>query len=133
MEPKRLFRSRTNVMLGGVCGGLAEYVNVDATMIRLAFVLLFFLGGGGFLIYLVLWFITPVEHASRPTAVEEVKTEKIDSVPSPVKTENEVQVQDSTPKLLDGEKKITRVTKKSTKSAKLKNGKSGTLTPKADK
>jgi phage shock protein C len=133
MEPKRLFRSRTDVMLGGVCGGLAKYVNVDPTMIRLAFVLLLFIGGGGFWIYLVLWFITPVEPISRPVAVEEVKTEKVETVPFPVKTENEVQVQDSTPKLLDGEKKITRVTKKSTKSAKLKNGKSGTLTPKADK
>lgn len=40
MEPKRLFKSRTNRVLCGVCGGLGEYFNIDPTIIRLLFVLL---------------------------------------------------------------------------------------------
>lgn len=40
MEPKRLYKSRTNRFLCGVCGGLGEYFNIDPTIIRLLFVLL---------------------------------------------------------------------------------------------
>lgn len=40
MEPKRLFKSRTNRVLCGVCGGLGEYFDIDPTIIRLLFVLL---------------------------------------------------------------------------------------------
>lgn len=57
---KRLTRSRTNRMLGGVCGGLGEYFNIDPTVIRLVFVSLFFLGAGfPVLGYLLLWIIIP--------------------------------------------------------------------------
>lgn len=73
MDVKRLYRSRSDLMLGGVCGGLAQYLNVDATIIRLVFVVLLFLGGGGFWIYLVLWIITPVEPSSESGSVIEVK------------------------------------------------------------
>jgi phage shock protein C len=79
METKRLYRSRTDVMLGGVCGGLAKYLNVDPTIIRLVFLLLLFLGGGGFWIYLVLWIIAPVEPLPDSNSVIEVKPGK-DSV-----------------------------------------------------
>lgn len=40
MEPKRLFKSRTNRVFCGVCGGLGEYFNIDPTIVRLLFVLL---------------------------------------------------------------------------------------------
>jgi len=78
MEIKRLFRSRTDLMLGGICGGLAKYLNVDPAIIRLVFVLLLFLGGGGFWIYLVLWVITPVEPLPEPGAVIDVDPLKKD-------------------------------------------------------
>jgi len=58
---KRLYRSRTDVMIGGVCSGIAKYFEVDPTAVRLAFVLLLFAGGGGLWIYLVLWIIMPLE------------------------------------------------------------------------
>lgn len=61
MNVKRLYRSRTDLMLGGVCGGLAKYLAVDPAIVRLVFLMLLFLGGGGFWIYLILWIITPVE------------------------------------------------------------------------
>ncbi len=79
METKRLYRSRTDVMLGGVCGGLAKYLNVDPTIIRLVFLLLLFLGGGGFWIYLVLWIIAPIEPLLDSNSVIEMKPGK-DSV-----------------------------------------------------
>jgi phage shock protein C len=58
---RKLYRSRTNRQLAGVCGGLAEYFNLDATLIRVLFVVLAVLGGSGLVIYLVLWIIVPRE------------------------------------------------------------------------
>lgn len=48
-------------MIGGVCGGLADYFNVDVVLIRIAFVLLLVFGGGGFLAYIILWIVIPIE------------------------------------------------------------------------
>ncbi|MCF8020191.1 MAG: PspC domain-containing protein [Vallitaleaceae bacterium] len=55
---KKLYRSRTDRMLFGVCGGLAEYFNVDPTLVRLVMVL-FWMTGGGFLAYLIAAIIMP--------------------------------------------------------------------------
>jgi phage shock protein PspC (stress-responsive transcriptional regulator) len=60
-ETRRLYRSRTNRKLAGVCGGLAQYFNADPTLIRVLFVVLAVLGGPGLLIYLVLWIVVPEE------------------------------------------------------------------------
>lgn len=59
MEPKRLLRSTTNRMLGGVCAGIAEYYQLDPTLVRVAFVLLALLGGPGILLYLILLLVIP--------------------------------------------------------------------------
>src|SRR5690606_12039606 len=56
---KKLYRDPKNAIVGGVCAGLAAYFDVDAVWIRLAFVLLAFANGFGFLVYLVLWLVTP--------------------------------------------------------------------------
>lgn len=58
---KRPYRSRTDRMVGGVCGGLGHYFNVDPSLVRLAFVVLLVFGGSGFLLYLILWVILPEE------------------------------------------------------------------------
>ena len=58
-EPRKLYRSRNQRMLAGVCGGLAEYFNVDATMIRVLFLALAVFGGSGLVIYMVMWLIVP--------------------------------------------------------------------------
>jgi phage shock protein PspC (stress-responsive transcriptional regulator) len=58
-EPRKLYRSRSQRMLGGVCGGLAEYFNVDATLIRVLFLVLAVFGGTGLVIYVVMWIIVP--------------------------------------------------------------------------
>jgi phage shock protein C len=60
-QTRKLYRSRTNRKLAGVCGGLAQYFNMDATLIRVLFVVLTVLGGAGPLIYLVMWIVVPNE------------------------------------------------------------------------
>jgi phage shock protein PspC (stress-responsive transcriptional regulator) len=59
MENKRLYRSTKDRVIGGVAGGLAEYFNMDPLLIRLLFVFVFFVGGGGLLIYIIFWIVTP--------------------------------------------------------------------------
>lgn len=64
-EFQGLYRSETNRVIAGVAGGLGEYFNLDATIIRILFVLLTVFGGSGLVIYIVLWLIIP-EKNSRP-------------------------------------------------------------------
>jgi phage shock protein C len=64
MDPSgKLYRSRTNRMLGGVCGGLADFTGLDATVIRVIFVILTVFGGAGLLVYLAMWIIVPTAPA----------------------------------------------------------------------
>jgi phage shock protein PspC (stress-responsive transcriptional regulator) len=56
---KRLTRSRKNRMILGVCAGLAEHLNIDRTLVRLAFVIATIPGGWGLVVYLVLWALMP--------------------------------------------------------------------------
>lgn len=61
MENKKLYRNENGSLIAGVCGGLADYFDIDVTLIRVIFVLLLIGGGSGFLIYVVLWVITPIK------------------------------------------------------------------------
>jgi len=56
---KRLYRSRKDVMIAGVCGGVAEYFDIDPVIIRILTVLLVFAGGAAKKIYLLGWLIIP--------------------------------------------------------------------------
>ncbi|OLN29385.1 PspC domain-containing protein [Desulfosporosinus metallidurans] len=58
---KRLYRSSQDKQVGGVCGGLAEYLNLDPSLVRIATILLIFVAGTGFLAYLVAWFVVPLD------------------------------------------------------------------------
>lgn len=55
----RLCRSRTDRKLAGVCGGLAEFLGWDSTLVRVLWIVLNLLGGSGVLIYLILWLAMP--------------------------------------------------------------------------
>ncbi len=59
MADKKIYRSRKDKMVGGVCGGVAEYFGIDATIVRLVAVLLFFAEGIGLLLYIVSWVVIP--------------------------------------------------------------------------
>lgn len=56
---KKLYRSVTDKMIGGVCGGIAEYFEIDPVIVRLIFVLAVIFGGSGILAYIILWIIIP--------------------------------------------------------------------------
>ena len=58
---KRLYRSRTNRQIAGVCGGIAEYFKIDPTLVRILWVILALSGGSGVLAYVVAWLIIPEE------------------------------------------------------------------------
>ena len=62
---KRLYRSRENKMLGGVCGGLAEYFDRDPSLIRLLTIVIMFIPGAGFLAYLIAWLVIPLDPVER--------------------------------------------------------------------
>lgn len=61
MTKKRLKRLQQDRMIGGVCSGLAQYFELDPVLVRLAFVAFTLAGGSGFLIYLLLLILMPVE------------------------------------------------------------------------
>lgn len=61
---KRLYRSRDNKIMGGVCGGIGEYFNIDPTIVRVVWVIVFILPPHFFLellVYIVLWSVIPKE------------------------------------------------------------------------
>lgn len=58
---RKLYRSRTDYMIGGVCGGLAQYFGVDPTVVRVIMALATFVGGMSLLVYLLMWLIIPEE------------------------------------------------------------------------
>ncbi|PKN74052.1 MAG: hypothetical protein CVU50_00310 [Candidatus Cloacimonetes bacterium HGW-Cloacimonetes-3] len=57
----RLYRPRTDRMIGGVCSGIANAVHTDASIVRLIFIAMTVLGGGGIVVYLLLWLVIPLE------------------------------------------------------------------------
>jgi phage shock protein C len=59
-EPKRLTRSKEK-MIAGVCTGLANYINIDPTIMRILFVLIAFAGGASLLVYIIMWIVMPEE------------------------------------------------------------------------
>ena len=59
MEPKRFYRNTTDKKIAGVAAGLADYFDIDPLLVRLIFVILALAGGGGVLIYIILWIVTP--------------------------------------------------------------------------
>jgi len=80
MQGKRLVRSRSDRMLGGVCGGLGEYLGIDPTLVRLFFVLLTFGEGIGVMLYLLLWLLIPAEGSERTGSMEKTIREGAEEI-----------------------------------------------------
>lgn len=59
MSNKKLYKSLVNRMLCGVCGGIAEYFNIDPTLVRLVWVIITLMGGAGILAYIIAAIIIP--------------------------------------------------------------------------
>lgn len=56
---KRLYRSKKDAMIGGICGGIAEYLNIDSAIVRIVFAVTMLAGGIGVLAYFLAWIIIP--------------------------------------------------------------------------
>lgn len=75
MEKNRLYRIVNGRVIGGVAGGISEYFNIDPTIIRILFILLTIFGGGGVLIYIVMWIVVPEKYSVYPPFSGYPKTE----------------------------------------------------------
>jgi phage shock protein C len=70
---KRLYRSPSDKKIAGVCGGLADYFQIDPTIVRVIFLILLVPGGiPGFLPYIILWIVVPIKPAVPRTNVIDV-------------------------------------------------------------
>ena len=61
MNGKKLYRNTENKMLAGVCSGIADYFDIDPTLVRLGWVLFSLLGGSGLLAYIIASIVIPVD------------------------------------------------------------------------
>ncbi len=73
---KRLYKSRRNKVIDGVCGGIGEYLGVDPVIIRIIFILLFFMGGVGLLLYIAGMLIIPPSPEERKEEQPVVESQK---------------------------------------------------------
>jgi len=76
---KRLYRSRSDRMLWGVCGGLAKYFDIDPTIVRIIAVLSVFVSGLGILAYVIMAIVVPLE-GSKTAAPEEMMRENVEEM-----------------------------------------------------
>ncbi|MCK4263195.1 MAG: PspC domain-containing protein, partial [Dehalococcoidia bacterium] len=76
---KRLYRSQSDRMIWGVCGGLAQYFNMDPTIVRVIAVLSVFANGLGILAYMILAIVVPLE-SSRATEPKDVVKENVEEI-----------------------------------------------------
>lgn len=58
---RKLWRSRRDRKIAGICGGLGEYFHIEPFWIRLLFVIFFLAGGAAFLVYIIMWLMIPLE------------------------------------------------------------------------
>jgi len=68
---KKLYRSKKNKMIAGVCGGIAEYFDIDPTLVRLLGLVLVLSGGAGVIAYIIAWIIIP----EKPEQTSEIEPE----------------------------------------------------------
>ncbi len=76
---KRLYRSRSDRMIWGVCGGLAKYFDIDPTIVRIVAILSIFLSGFGILAYIILAIVVPLE-GSEVTEPKDVVKENVEEI-----------------------------------------------------
>lgn len=73
----RLYRSKTDVILGGVCSGLGKYLHIDPTLVRLFFIIITLAGGVGVLAYIILWVVVPEETVAQTGSPEVLTNEAL--------------------------------------------------------
>lgn len=83
MENKRFERSVTNKVIGGVCAGLANYLNLDVSLMRVLFVVAAMCGSFGFWLYIILWIVAPPEQIQYNTPGQQENADM-----SPIRSED---------------------------------------------
>jgi len=87
VKTKKIYRKTNNCIIAGVCGGLADYFEIDETLVRIIFVILTIGGGSGILLYFVLWLVIPKEgKENKKVDWEENVKEFADDVSNKAKT-----------------------------------------------
>ncbi len=79
-QSKKLYRSNTDKIIAGVCGGLGKYLNIDPTIIRIAFVILAIINGAGLIIYIILALVISKEGQEQRQPVEQTIKEMADDI-----------------------------------------------------
>jgi phage shock protein PspC (stress-responsive transcriptional regulator) len=82
-KEKILYRSKQNRLVGGICGGIGEYFDIDPTIIRIIFILITLFGGSGIILYIILWLIIPSDKKVKVSVkenAEEIKEEAKDLI-----------------------------------------------------
>lgn len=70
---KKIYKSDSDVFLLGICAGIAEYFEIDPTLVRIIFILLTFFGGTGVLIYIIMAFIIPSKGGTQNDVEEKIQ------------------------------------------------------------
>ncbi len=86
----KLYRSQTDKVIGGVAGGLSDYFNLDVVLARVVFVLLALFGGGGILIYIVMWIIVPTNPSNYSSNYKDSSKQNSNSGPDENNNEAEI-------------------------------------------
>ena len=61
-ERTGLFRNESDKMIAGVASGIAAYANIDVTLVRIIFILMVLFGGGGLIVYIIMWIVLPLDN-----------------------------------------------------------------------
>ena len=80
---KRLYRSRTQRVIGGVAGGLGEYLDLDPVLVRILFVVVAFAGGSGIIAYIIAWIIIPEQPGESPMSTPNESQQPATPPPAP--------------------------------------------------
>ena len=72
-QVKKLYRSETDQILGGVCAGIAEYLAIDPTIVRLVWVAIALIGGTGVFVYIILWIVIPTSKQEGMSAEKRIE------------------------------------------------------------
>ena len=79
-HPKKLYRSRKHRIIAGICGGIAEYLDVDPNVVRLIWIFFIFAGGAGVLAYIAAYFLIPEQPISLPICSNCGEENRLDAV-----------------------------------------------------
>lgn len=71
---KKIYRSESDRMIAGICGGIGEYFDIDPTLVRIIFAFIL-LSGSGFILYIILWVVIPSQSQLKSKR-EDIKQEK---------------------------------------------------------